>query len=131
VRDELGEHGLGQRAASDARKDGAHEPPPEAGLAAGAAPAFLPSLARGRDVAPRRVRRGVDGLFFDGDAVARERLAVDALDRRLGPEQRVAGVEEDGPDLRGRRRARVQGITCPPSITTAWPVTFRASGDAR
>ncbi len=26
---------------------------------------------------------------------------------------------------------RVQGITWPPSITIAWPVTFRASSEAR
>jgi hypothetical protein len=56
------------------------------------------------------------------DAVRRERVAVDVVDGRVGGEERVARVQEDGLD---------QGITCPPSITMAWPVTFFASGDAR
>jgi hypothetical protein len=56
------------------------------------------------------------------DPVRRERVAVDPVDGRVGGEERVARVQEDGLD---------QGITCPPSITMAWPVTFFASGDAR
>jgi hypothetical protein len=44
------------------------------------------------------------------DPVRRERLAVDVVDGRVGGEERVAGVQENGLD---------QGITCPPSITMA------------
>ncbi|MBK9063390.1 MAG: hypothetical protein IPL89_09375 [Acidobacteria bacterium] len=54
----------------------------------------------------------MDVLRVCDDAVPREGLAVDLLDRRVGAEQRVARVEEDGPD-------GLQGITWPPSITMA------------
>jgi hypothetical protein len=44
------------------------------------------------------------------DPIRRERVAVDVVDGRIGGEERVARVQEDGLD---------QGITCPPSITMA------------
>jgi hypothetical protein len=124
MRDELAEKRLGHRPAADSGEHRPDEPPPEARLAPRAAPALLAALAREVHVAPRRVDGGVHVLRGRGDAVAREGLAVDLLDRRVGLEERVARVEEDGPD-------RPQGITWPPSITRACPVTFRASGDAR
>ena len=123
-RDELAEERLGHRPTADSGEHGPDETPPEARLAAGSAPALFAALAREVHVAPRGVDGGVYLFGLGPHAVAREGSPVDLLDRRVGPQQRVARVEEDGPD-------GPQGITWPPSITRAWPVTFRASSDAR
>ncbi len=121
--DELVEEPLRELASADPGEDVLDEPAPEAPLAVGRAPADLsPPLALG-DVAPG----GVEGLpnvgVRDVEAPAAERGAVGLLDRRVGGEERVARVEEDGLRL-------LQGITCPPSMTIDCPVTLRASSPA-
>ena len=123
VGDQLVEEPFREGPAADPAEDLLDEAPPEAALPVVAAPALLaPRLPR-RDEAPRPVQGRQDRLVRRGDAPAPERPAVDALDGRVGREERVPRVEED-------RLRLPQGITCPPSMTIDWPVTFRASSEA-
>lgn len=121
--DELVEEPLRELAPADPAEDVLDERPPEAPLPLLVPPARLAPRLPGRDVTPRLPQGGPDLPVVRGDAPAPERRAVRRLDRRVGGEERVAGVEED-------RLRPLQGITCPPSMTIDWPVTFRASGEA-
>lgn len=122
VLDQVVEEPFGERSATDPREDLLDKPAPEALFSALLAPARLAPRLTGGDEAPGGVERLEDGLVRRRDPPAPEGPSVDAFDRRVRREERVAGVEED-------RFRRIQGITCPPSMTIDWPVTFRASSD--
>lgn len=121
--DELVEEPLGELSPADPAEDVLNEPAPEAPLAIGLPPAGLAAPLPLGDVPPRGVERTPDLGVGDVEAPAAEGRPVGLLDGRVGGEERVPRVEEDG--LRP-----FQGITCPPSITIDWPVTFRASAPA-
>ncbi len=123
VKDQLFEESLRQVPSAHPAEDLLDEAPPEASFTVVVAPALLALRLTRRDDAPRPAQGRQDRLVRGGDAPAAERPPVDALDGRVGREERVPRVEED-------RLRLPQGITCPPSMTIDWPVTFRASSEA-
>jgi hypothetical protein len=110
VRDEAGEKRIRHLPAAHTRVYGRDEAAPEARLAPGPAPALLSAVVGRVHLPPRRVHGAMHRLDVRLDPIRRERVAVDVVDGRIGGEERVARVQEDGLD---------QGITCPPSITMA------------
>ena len=117
---------LGKGPPPDSREDGLDEPPPEPLLVGDRAPRLHSRDAAGRDLAPGGADSQADLGNRGGHAVGGEGPRVDVFHRRLGPEKGVARVEENRLEA-----GTVQGITWPPSMTIACPVTFAASVDAR